>query len=134
MRLEQRGFTLLETVVSIGLLTGALVVLAQVAAASVDANAAARHRTLAAVLAEQKLEQLRAEPALDDVPDAFEHLTAGGATACGGQDTCAEGVYVRRWSIGPIGPAPQAVLVRVAVRHVRYGEVRLATARPRRVR
>ena len=134
MRIEQRGFTLIETIISIGLLTGALVVLAHLAAISVEANATARHRTLATLLAEQKLEQMRAEPVLNDVADAFEHLRAGGEPACEGQVTCAESVYVRRWSIGPVGPSPQAALLRVAVRHIRYGEVRLVTVRARRVR
>ena len=131
---EQRGFTLIETTISIGLLTGALVVLAHLTAMSVATNATARHRAVATLLAEQKLEQLRAKPVLSDASNAFEHLSAGGAQVCEGQDTCPESVFVRRWTIGPVASAPQAVLLRVAVRHVHYGEVRLATARARRVR
>ena len=134
MRHDHRGFTVIETLISIGLLTGALVLLAQVAAMSVQTNATARHRAVAALLAEQKLEQIRSQPAVDDVSDAFEHLSAAGAPECEGGEPCAEGVYVRRWSIGAMAGAPNAVLVWVAVRHARYGEVTLVTARARRLR
>ena len=55
-----RGFSLAETVVAVGILTSALVALAQLFAMAVSANTAAKNTTFATVLAEQKLEQLRA--------------------------------------------------------------------------
>jgi Tfp pilus assembly protein PilV len=134
MRYDHRGFTVIETLISISLLTGALVVLAQVAAMSVRANATARHRSVAILLAEQKLEQIRSQPAVDDVADAFDYLSAAGVPECEGAEACTEGIYLRRWSVGPMAGAPNAVLLTVAVRHAQYGEVSLVTARARRLR
>ena len=57
---DARGFSLIEVMVATGLLTTALVALAQLLAMSVTANTAAKNTTFATVLAEQKLEQLRA--------------------------------------------------------------------------
>jgi prepilin-type N-terminal cleavage/methylation domain-containing protein len=57
---NERGFSLVEVLVATGILTTALVALAQMIAMSVSANTAAKNTTFATVLAEQKLEQLRA--------------------------------------------------------------------------
>jgi prepilin-type N-terminal cleavage/methylation domain-containing protein len=57
---DARGFSLIEVLVATGILTTALVALAQMLAMSVTANTAAKNTTFATVLAEQKLEQLRA--------------------------------------------------------------------------
>jgi prepilin-type N-terminal cleavage/methylation domain-containing protein len=54
-----RGFSLIETLFAMTILTAALVVVAQVAAASTRANQSARSTTLTTILAAQKLEQLR---------------------------------------------------------------------------
>jgi type II secretory pathway pseudopilin PulG len=53
------GFSLLETIVATGMMATALVVLGQLVAASVANNTSARTSTYAAVLAQQKMEQLR---------------------------------------------------------------------------
>jgi prepilin-type N-terminal cleavage/methylation domain-containing protein len=53
------GFTLLEVVVALGLLAGALVALAQVILQAGEASAAASRTTVASMLALEKLEQLR---------------------------------------------------------------------------
>jgi type II secretory pathway pseudopilin PulG len=57
---NERGFSLAETIVAVGIMTSALVALAQLFAMAVGANAAAKNTTFATILAEQKLEQLRA--------------------------------------------------------------------------
>ena len=54
------GFSLVETLVSLGLLTGALISLAQLFAISTESNLGSRTATYAVVLAQQKLEELRA--------------------------------------------------------------------------
>jgi type II secretory pathway pseudopilin PulG len=56
---SDNGFSLLETVVAAGIMATALVALGQMVAISVANNLSARTRTYAAVLAEQKMEQLR---------------------------------------------------------------------------
>jgi type II secretory pathway pseudopilin PulG len=55
----EEGFTLVETMVAVGLLATALVTLAQLFAISTRSNIASRSTTYATVLAEQKLEELR---------------------------------------------------------------------------
>jgi Tfp pilus assembly protein PilV len=133
MRFEQRGFSLVENIISIGLLTGALVPLTQLASMSVSTNALARHRTLATIVAEQKIEQLRAEPSLSAAAAVVEYVGADGEPACAA-GLCGEGVYERRWSVLDVTGAPGAVLLHVVVRHARYGDVHVATVRPRKAR
>jgi len=134
VRNDQRGFSLVEAIVSIGLLTGALVTLAHLVSMSVAANASAKHWVLASIAAGQKLEEMRASPMLSDVSDGLDHLNAAGARICEGAEPCEGVVYAREWSIRPLARAPDAVLLHVLVRHARYGEVHLVTARRRKVR
>jgi len=54
------GFSLVEVLVALGLIAGALVALAQLFAISTESNLASRTTTYAVALAEQKLEELRA--------------------------------------------------------------------------
>ena len=56
---SEAGFSLVETIVATGLLAGAVAALGQMFAISVADNTSARTGTFAAVLAEQKMEQLR---------------------------------------------------------------------------
>ena len=56
---NQSGFSLVETLVAIGLLTTAIVASAQLLAVATTANLSARHSTYAAILAAQKIEQLQ---------------------------------------------------------------------------
>jgi type II secretory pathway pseudopilin PulG len=56
---SESGFSLVETLVATGLLAGAVAVLGQMFAISMAENTSARMGTFAAVLAEQKMEQLR---------------------------------------------------------------------------
>ncbi len=53
------GFSLVETIIATSLLATALVSVAQLLAIGISANATARNGTLATILAQQKLEQLR---------------------------------------------------------------------------
>lgn len=59
-RRTEAGFSIIEVLVATGLLATALVSLAQLFAIAQASNGAARNSTLTMVLAEQKLEQLRA--------------------------------------------------------------------------
>lgn len=54
------GFSLVETMVAVTLMAGAIATLAQLFALSTRTNVASHYTTFAAVLAEQKLEELRA--------------------------------------------------------------------------
>ena len=57
---SESGFSLIEVLVASGLLASALIALAQLFAISTATNLSSRNTTYAAVLAEQKLEELRA--------------------------------------------------------------------------
>ena len=59
-RKSEAGFSIVEVIVATGLLASALVALAQLFAIATSANAAARNSTITMMLAEQKIEQLRA--------------------------------------------------------------------------
>lgn len=59
-RRAEAGFSIIEVLVATGLLATALVSLAQLFAIAQATNSAARNSTLTMVLAEQKIEQLRA--------------------------------------------------------------------------
>jgi prepilin-type N-terminal cleavage/methylation domain-containing protein len=56
---EARGFSLLEVLVATSILTVSLAALAQLVAISTRANSSARATTYAAILAQEKMEQLR---------------------------------------------------------------------------
>jgi prepilin-type N-terminal cleavage/methylation domain-containing protein len=60
MKTSAAGFTLLEVLIAMGLLMGAVASLARLAAVATTANRSARESTMASLLAAQKLEQLRA--------------------------------------------------------------------------
>ena len=59
-RKSEAGFSIIEVLVATGLLATALVALAQLFAIATATNQAARNSTLTMMLAEQKIEQLRA--------------------------------------------------------------------------
>jgi prepilin-type N-terminal cleavage/methylation domain-containing protein len=136
MRSADRGFTLIETIVAIGVLAGAVVSLAQLVAVCTGTNAAAQHRTKSAWLAQQKIEQLRSEPVLDAVPRTVEYLDPDGTIVCRGEPVCPRAVYLREWSVKPSATAIAAVFVHVSTRRARDGSggVHLVTVRPRVLR
>jgi len=101
------GFSLVEVLVATVLLALSLAALAELFAISVRNNAVAKHGMAAAMLAAQKVEQLRARTDLAASP---------GQTLQ--QDTAPYvdhvGQYTRRWSIEPV-PASSAFVIQVLV-------------------
>jgi prepilin-type N-terminal cleavage/methylation domain-containing protein len=127
-----RGFSLVEVVVAIALLTGALVTLAQLLAQGVHSTAAAQYRTIASILAEQKAEQLRGEPTLADIA-TVEHVDSSGSRVCGASEPCGAAAFTVQWSIAPFPSVPGTVLIDVTVGHAHknYGRARSFAVRPR---
>jgi type II secretory pathway pseudopilin PulG len=87
---DEAGFSILEVLVAITIMTVAVVGLAQMFALATHANASARATTYAAVLAQQKMEQLRALTWGFDVQglpvtDTTTDVTAVPAIAAGGR-------------------------------------------------
>ena len=132
---HHRGFTLVETIIATGIFATAVVTLAQLVATSVHANAAARYRTLATLIAQQKIEYLRSDATLADGP-AVEHFDASGRLACAGTEVCDAAVFTARWSVSTFAPVPSDVLIDLHVTHANrnYGAVHLLAVRPRSVR
>lgn len=89
-RKSEAGFSIVEVLVATGLLASALVALAQLFAIATSTNAAARTSTLTMMLAEQKIEQLRALQYTFDraglpVQDTETDLAVYPPTATGGK-------------------------------------------------
>ena len=124
----QDGTTLVEAIIAIGLLAGAVVGLAALSSVAIRQVAHANERTMAMLLARQKLEALSREaPGLEpsaadawsvDSPGHVEYLDAHGRPI-----GARRGVYVRRWAVAPL-PADAnllAIQVDVAVCRPRPG-------------
>ena len=95
-RRPEAGFSIIEVLVATGLLATALVSLAQVFAIAQATNGAARNSTLTMVLAEQKLEQLRALQYTFDrvglpIQDTSTDLAVYPPAANGGRESIAMG-------------------------------------------
>ncbi len=108
------GFTLVEIVVALALLTVGLLGAARVLAAASAANVASKAMTHATVLAVDKMEQLRALPFDDPLlqPSPSEALS----TNVEGFVDRPDATFVRRWAIEPLPCYPDdAVAVRVSV-------------------
>jgi prepilin-type N-terminal cleavage/methylation domain-containing protein len=130
---SDRGFSLLEVLIAIAIVTLVLAAIAPLFALSVHANTAARTITVATLLAAAKMEQLRSlpwafdasgrpidDPRLAPSPsDALQRNTAGfcdfvdGAGRLLGETTTPSpgAVYLRRWSIEPLPADPANALV-----------------------
>ncbi len=133
----QRGFSLIETIVATSLLAVALVTLAQVVDAGVQSGVAARTRAATALMAAQKMEQLRAltwAVIAGMPPEDVDYLDASGDQRCpGASSPCGEAMYVRRWSATPASSLTGVLIIRVDVRPVGngHGSTTLVTARAR---
>lgn len=119
-----KGFSLVEVLVAVSILIGAIVTLAMVMGRSASTNASARRITYATLLAADKLEHLRALP-FDDESVTTSPTDTLAADCEGFFDEPSPG-YRRRWSIvrlespGGLGRMPgmaamEAVVVTVAV-------------------
>ena len=127
------GFTLLEALIASALLAGALVTLASLVSAGLAQSASMRRTIAAVVLAQSKLEELRALPwrfaadgsrissaALAPSPPAslstdamgwVEPLDRFGANPSPGRPQ----TYRRRWSIAPWQTDPDTLVLQVCV-------------------
>lgn len=132
--LDEAGISLVESLVACALLSAGLLSLVQVCGVAAALNVSSRHTTLAAVLAAQKLEQLRGGAAqasgLDFVDAAGLSLVTGGEPPPGA-------VFRRRWTVDPLDARPgewvvvQVLVTPVAHPDARWREVRLVTVGPR---
>jgi len=129
---RRSGFTLLEVMVALALLTGALLAVAQLLVVAARASEFSRTTTVSASLAAQKLEQLRALAWGYDVDgspiDALglsppgsltgnaigfvDYLDGAGGWIGSGTSPPPHAMFTRRWSVeADEGAAPAAVVV-----------------------
>ena len=137
--MRAKGFSVIEAVVASAILIVGLGSLAQLFVTSTRATGAAGARSQAAILAADKMEQLRtlawtvdpaglpaSDPALSASPsDALDRDVVGFSDQPGG--------WTRRWSVQPLAASPADTIV-VQVRVVAPGgaEARMTTVRTRR--
>jgi len=116
----ERGFSLVEALVALALLNGALLSASALFAFSARANAEAQRITMATILARDQIERLLASgPLALSPPDALTRsyrdfadvVDRSGQSVGDGDEMPAAAVYVRRWSIRPSGANPDDPLV-----------------------
>jgi prepilin-type N-terminal cleavage/methylation domain-containing protein len=99
------GFSLLEVLVAVLLVGGAIAGLGQLVTMAARANVAARSATIAAVLAAQKMEQLRADADRLTNGGSLQDDVAGYSDAFDGHGHRADGdgvSFIRRWAVSPL--------------------------------
>ncbi len=97
-----RGFTLLETLITTGVLVFGLAAMALIFSYAVRANINTRQRTAATLLLYEKLEELKFTRATDSSLSPGEYLD---------YPTIAETPYLRTWSISDTTPKSITVVV-----------------------
>jgi hypothetical protein len=117
----EHGTTLLEAVIAIGILAGAVVSLAGLSSIAIRANTLARERSLAAVYSVQKLEELCRDvqrlptspgDALEsDTPGFVEYLDRHGHVVA----VTAGVLFVRRWSVTELSADANLLAIQVEV-------------------
>jgi prepilin-type N-terminal cleavage/methylation domain-containing protein len=133
----QRGFSLVETIVAASLVAAALVALAQFVAVGMQSGAAARARAATTLMAEQKMEQIRAMPwsEIAATPGVVtDYLDASGNQQCVNSGAaCGDAVFVRRWSATATAFSTDVLFIEVDVHLVAqgHGATTLVTARAR---
>ena len=130
----ETGFSLIEVIVATGVLCTAAVALLSLFLASADAMLAARHRTVASMLARAKLEELRSDPEVARLGAAGEDIVS----ASGADGADATGAYRRQWFVTPSAAMPEHLLVArvevtsTAAPRVMVQPIRLSTLLERR--
>jgi Tfp pilus assembly protein PilV len=121
-RRQEVGSSLIEALLATLILTTGVVVMAQVLSGATTTNLAARRGTVATILAQQKLEELRAlawgelQPAppetLEQNTDGYvDHVGIDGRIVGNSTQPPSDAVYSRRWSIERTSSGPDGALV-----------------------
>ena len=106
-----RGFSLIEVIFATAILAGAALALAGALVRSLPATIDAGRVGRAAILASQKIEQLRTAPAIQPAVE----LVAADGSVLGAGGTTSSAVFARRWSSTPLPGGIAAQLVTVTV-------------------
>jgi prepilin-type N-terminal cleavage/methylation domain-containing protein len=127
------GFSLIEVLVATAVVSVGITSLAQLFAVSARANRTASATTMTLLLAQQKMEELRADAAaasasppsafFANTPGYFDHIDRNGKSLGGGSTVPPGGaIYLRRWAVEPLegpegtsGSAGSALVLKVRV-------------------
>ena len=139
-RLDQQGFTLIETVVAIGILSIGIVTLISMQTTAIRGNSQASHQTIASDWSADQLEQIFAweytidgndNPLLVDQTGngvgGFDHTDEAGALADGGPIVSPDGSYTIYWNIADDLLMPETKSVRVIVERQEKGVIKTVT-------
>lgn len=137
-----RGYSLVEVLVAVAIVAAAVAGLPPLVAMSARANMQSKQTTIAAILAQQKMEQMvvgggltqsPADALADDIEGYAEFFDRAGAVLRGGSTPPAGSAYVRRWSVEPLTEtANGSWLLQVVVIDLRSrGVARIVAARSR---
>lgn len=107
------GFSLVEALIATTIVIVALAGLAQLCVVAVAANQRAKSRTIATVLAQEKLEELMATNG--DVASGSDFVGGRGQWLGAGDSPPPGTAYVRRWIAEPLAIGAGATRLRVAV-------------------
>ena len=130
-----RGYSLLEVLIAVTIVAVGVAALAQLVGFAVHANLRARDTTVAAVLAQQKIEELlpttggdlQASPAgalVNTVAGYADFADRTGRLLGGGVAPPAGSAYLRRWSIDPLqNSANNTWILQVRVTDLRTHDV-----------
>lgn len=145
---EGRGFSLIEVLVATSIMVVGVGALAQLLVVAIASNYRAKTETFASILAREKMEELRAArgangpelgpsppEALDrNTPGYCDFVDANGNVLDGGVAPPGAAVFVRRWSVEPLGADPEhALVLRVLVSHVSHSHLGSGQSGGRRV-
>ena len=113
------GFSLVETLFALSIFVAGAGILAGLLLLGGHTVQRSRASTVAAILAQQKIEQLRGWPPADSPSDALDANVAGYwdlVDGCGRAAGEGDGAaYLRRWAVRAVDSAPGAVAIQVRV-------------------
>lgn len=103
-----RGFTVIEAIVALAIVTGGVLTLAGLARQVTDTVARSRRHLSAAVRADASVAMRIAGPLVATPPGCVDRDTSGCMEALDGDGgaTTAAPAFIRRWRVVPVGSAP----------------------------
>ena len=111
MKSRADGFSLVEVMVATGVFAVGLVSLVQLALLAQAANRSAALVTVAALLAQNKMEQLRGVTWPDASESCCEYFDAHGGGLPGGAGPPVGTAFILRWTIDPVAALPESARV-----------------------